>query len=337
MQITTISTDGILPQERFASWQERTGQALTRTWLQCANPYDFRAEARTVSLGDIHIGTLRHPSVNIYRPAKLIRQNDPEAYQVNLILSGKSGLRQAGRETVFGPGNLVVFDTSRPIDGWRECTGETVSGVTLQIPRRMLPLAADDVDRLTAISFSTDQGVGALFGRWLSDIVPRAEQIRLQDASSLASITVDLLATVLAQRLDGFKAESTESRQRLLRLRIDNFVRRRLSDPTLSPTTIAAAHQISVRYLHKLFSQQEMTVSAWIRHLRLEQCRRDLSSPENRARSLQAIAGRWGFVDEAHFSRAFRAAYGVSPGRYRRQALHEKGGAERRPLPETAT
>jgi AraC-like DNA-binding protein len=33
---------------------------------------------------------------------------------------------------------------------------------------------------------------------------------------------------------------------------------------------------------------------------------------------VSAIAARWGLVDPAHFSRRFRAAYGVPPLEYRR-------------------
>ena len=33
-----------------------------------------------------------------------------------------------------------------------------------------------------------------------------------------------------------------------------------------------------------------------------------------------AVAGRWGFLDAAHFSRSFRDAFGVSPSDWRRGA-----------------
>jgi AraC-like DNA-binding protein len=37
------------------------------------------------------------------------------------------------------------------------------------------------------------------------------------------------------------------------------------------------------------------------------------------ARPVKAIAARWGFTSAAHFSQAFRRAYGFSPGEFRRQ------------------
>ncbi|WP_368856961.1 helix-turn-helix domain-containing protein [Microbispora triticiradicis] len=59
---------------------------------------------------------------------------------------------------------------------------------------------------------------------------------------------------------------------------------------------------------------------AGIRRRRLEQCHRDLADPRQRSRRIQAIATRWGFTDAATFSRAFRAAYGMSPRDHRKLA-----------------
>jgi AraC-like DNA-binding protein len=45
-----------------------------------------------------------------------------------------------------------------------------------------------------------------------------------------------------------------------------------------------------------------------------------------------AIAARWGLIDAAHFSRLFRAAYGLPPGEYRLAAMadtDEPGGHQR--------
>jgi AraC-like DNA-binding protein len=55
--------------------------------------------------------------------------------------------------------------------------------------------------------------------------------------------------------------------------------------------------------------------------VRLERCRADLTDPRLRGMAVHAIGARWGLGSPADFSRAFRAAHGIPPGDYRRQAL----------------
>jgi AraC-like DNA-binding protein len=82
---------------------------------------------------------------------------------------------------------------------------------------------------------------------------------------------------------------------------------------------IADAHHFSVRHLYNLFDAEGLGVAGWIRQRRLERSRRDLLDPAMLARPAGAIGTRWGLGSPAHFSRLFRAAYGLPPGQYRRQ------------------
>lgn len=111
----------------------------------------------------------------------------------------------------------------------------------------------------------------------------------------------------------------SEFGRRALLTQIYAFIQKNLGDINLTLNTIAAAHHISLRYLHKLFQQEGHTVAGWIRGLRLEQCRCDLTNPRLTAHPINAIAARWGFTSPAHFSQAFRNVYGMSPSQYREQ------------------
>lgn len=133
----------------------------------------------------------------------------------------------------------------------------------------------------------------------------------------LAAALMDLLIVALAERLGRAARLAPSTQRRALLASVRGFIDQRLADPELSPGAIAAAHHISLRYLHKLFEAQPTTVSGWIRQRRLERCRRDLLDPALADWPVSAIAARWGLVDAAHFSRLFRAAYGLPPTEYR--------------------
>ena len=58
------------------------------------------------------------------------------------------------------------------------------------------------------------------------------------------------------------------------------------------------------------------SVGERVRRLRLEAARAALERPGS---DLAQVAAEYGFADQSHLTRAFRAAYGVTPGAYRRR------------------
>ncbi|MGW2562704.1 helix-turn-helix transcriptional regulator [Streptomyces sp. NPDC001514] len=98
-------------------------------------------------------------------------------------------------------------------------------------------------------------------------------------------------------------------------------MRRHLADSDLSPAKVAKAHHISMRYLYVVLGRNEISFGDRVRTHRLEECRRELSRIPARAEPIAAIAGRWGFKSPAHFSRAFKSAYGLSPQAWRESRL----------------
>ena len=105
--------------------------------------------------------------------------------------------------------------------------------------------------------------------------------------------------------------------------RISQTMETLLPDPDLSLRRLAEASGVSPRYIQKLFAAADDTFGHYLRMRRLERCRADLSSPLCARLSISEICFRWGFNDSAHFSRAFRNQYGLSPREHRRAAALE--------------
>jgi AraC-like DNA-binding protein len=74
---------------------------------------------------------------------------------------------------------------------------------------------------------------------------------------------------------------------------------------------------MSERTLHRLFSEPGPTVTELIRGYRLDRILADLRSPAAARHSISQVAARWGVHDMPHFSRAFRARYGMTPSQAR--------------------
>lgn len=314
-----FQTEDLPPAERFSRWCDMTAGALLPNILRSDHASHFLAGLRAVDLGAVSISTVRYQPLQTLRSTKLIRRSDPEGYQLMLTRRGNHRIIQNGEDVTGGPGELLLYDTSRPWSGWAHCDGGVVEGVLAQFPRVLLPLPADQVRRLTPMVLPGREGIGALLASYLTRVATDACRYQPADLPRLQGILLDLLAALLAHHLDDTVAGQPESHRHSLVLRIRRFIEQHLADPGLTPGTIAAAHHISVRYLHQLFRPGEATVAALIRTRRLDRCRRELTDPRFAAHSIAKIAARWGFSDPAHFSRAFRAAYGMPPTDYRHQ------------------
>ncbi|MER8073642.1 helix-turn-helix transcriptional regulator [Streptomyces sp. NPDC094034] len=189
--------------------------------------------------------------------------------------------------------------------------------MTVQFSRRMLPLPEKTVQDLLTVPISGRNGMGGVFTRWLADLNAHAGEFTRAGIPTLNSVTLDLLASVIARCLEAEKALTPEARRRAPRAQISAYVEQHLAHTDMTPQTIADAHHISLRHLQQLLAEDDTSPAAWIRHRRLERCRLDLANPRLNSHPIRAIAARWGFTNPMHFSRLFRTAYGIPPRDYR--------------------
>jgi AraC-like DNA-binding protein len=320
--LTLIRTDDYPAADRFTCYREAVGRLAAPVEIRCDDLTGFRARMTGARIGDLTVTSLFSRTTGryeVHRDPALIRRSDPGAYRLIYSLGGRSRLYHANREVVLEVGTLTLFDMSSPFTGGRERHAPADEWVMVTLPRALLPLPHQEISPLLGAALSGRSGIGALVSAFVTELARSAGHYRSADAARLSAVFIDLLVSLLAHELEtpGTAADDPDTRCRILRLQIQAYVQRHLADPDLSPASIAAAHHISVRSLHRLFQDHEETVAAWIRERRLERCRRDLADPRLSDRPAHAIGRKWGFADPAHFSRAFRATHGLSPSAYR--------------------
>jgi AraC-like DNA-binding protein len=255
------------------------------------------------------------------RTPRHMSSTDPDHYQLFVQLDGATTAEQPGRRVALAPREFSLSDLAQPF----HCVYPARTALLLRFPRPLMPLPERALAAVLATRFRGDRGTGALvYG------LARELERHLDDASAprLGSALLDLLVATLAARLDRQSPATRDAHQRALVHRIHAFIDSRLGDPDLTPASIAAAHHISLRYLHKLFSTEETTVAEHVRRKRLERCRRDLVDPLLADQPVSAVARRWGLPNAAHFSRAFRDAFGLPPGEYRAVHLGRSAGSD---------
>jgi AraC-like DNA-binding protein len=326
---TRFRTEDVAAEDRFDYWRALVERMTAPSDLTSDYAVDFWAEQRLFELGPVNVWPASFLPMRFRRSARMVRQSDPELYHLSFVLGGGLGVDHAGRTESHGPQDLYVVDTSRPWDVRPPADGDRriVTGVGVDFPKALLPLSPDRVRELLGRRLSGREGTGALLTGFLTGLHRESGSLQPSDAPRLGLVLLDLLSAWLAQALDAEATLPPETRHRVTVAHMRAFIRQNLHDPELTPTVVAAAHHISLSYLHRLFHEEGLgeTVAAWIRGQRLEGARRDLADPELRTTPIHAIAARWGIVRASDFTRAFRGAYGLSPKEYRFQALSAGG------------
>ncbi|MGX1668155.1 AraC-like ligand-binding domain-containing protein [Streptomyces sp. NPDC055400] len=266
-------------------------------------------------LGTLHISRVQAGPQVVKRNKRHISRDDRKSLIVSLQQQGTATKEQDGRESVIRPGEFSISDSSRLFRIKLE--GE-FAFTSFHFPREELDVRDEDLQALTATAFTSAEGSAALVATFLARMAREAEGFDDGVGRRVAATALDLMVLLIDERRGRSTSEGPHVAAASLE-RVKDHVMRNLGDPDLSPSRIAEAHYMSVRYLHKLFQLEGTTVGGWIRTQRLERCRRELLRPMAREVGVAAIAQRWGFVSPSHFSRLFRAAYGTTPREWQHQ------------------
>ena len=236
-------------------------------------------------------------------------------YMVLFQVAGSSTFRPAsGQPARLGPGDYLLYTTRTPCR--LEFDGDHVF-FSIRFPQSLIDLPEQLLLPLTGRTLSSREGFGKYLAPFVSSVVRDADLLRGPVGGRVVRNLVDLFATGMTE----LAGRAPACRSVPLFLQVTDYIGHHLADPELDTGAVARASHISTRYLQALFQEQGTTVTDWIRDRRLAGCRRDLADPALREASIGEIAQRWGYPDQAYFSRLFRRSFSESPREWRAQAL----------------
>jgi len=317
-----LTTAAVPDQNKVAYWNDAVSRTLVPMTVAPRGEGPFDGRIATDRIAFLRVATLEADGNRVSRTPALIARSSEALVAVGVQVSGTATVVQDGRQAQMDAGDLVVYDTTRP---YSFDYPQRFAMHVFQLPRRMLGVSESDIRQVTGNAIGTGDGFGAVLRPFLANLAASAGGYRPAVADRLAGNVVDLFATLIAERAQQSGSEADTARGHLL-MRVREYIDRNLGDPDLSPENIARAHRISVRYLHRLFEGEGTTVGRLVQQRRLEQCSRELARRGRTVPTVSAVAQRWGFVSPAHFSRAFRAVYGVSPREWRDLRTSREGG-----------
>jgi len=312
-QVHEASTEGVAPRNRMDFWRDGARNIGGLHHLT-ANSEKFVGSAKLSVLENLKIGRFEVSANEARWTHELIRQAPDPFLRFILQCRGMAEIEQGEARFLLQPGQWTLLNATRPHS---IRATETIEELVVIVPRSAISPRLFDAASHDAAANPADGGISRLLFEFARSVLDELGPVGPKADDYLAGAGMELVKAVLQERFDN----RTVSTCREIRLeRIRGFIDRNIGDPRLSVQAVAEAMGCSKRYIHALFAGGQ-SVHSLIWETRLEKSARDLGRKELLNTSITTVALSHGFSCPAHFSRMFKARYGLSPRDFRHRAL----------------
>jgi AraC-like DNA-binding protein len=272
----------------------------------------FRAKAEAWRVGGIVVSRISASRMVYERVPAMIQAAPADHYYVNIHLSGAATVLCGTEEVSANDGTLLAIDMRRP----SRLDVDVGDRLSLAIPRRMLApmLAGFDPHGLVAHG-----GMVPLLARTIEAVLASLPELDACHGADVEALLVGLAGRTLADALR--RRDTAGSGEPALAERARDWIETHLGEP-IEVDAICRALAVSRSRLYRALKGSG-GVAALIQRCRLRRLRALLEDPGER-RPIALLAGHCGFADPAHLTRAFKRAYGLTPGAFREMA---RGGS----------
>lgn len=303
-----LATDGLPPQDRFEWWRSQYAP-LHATEVIASQRNGFAAQGAHFRLGSMVIAHYVTPARRVVRTAADVRRDDLDHFSLRVMLRGSVVSHGVHRSVRCRAGHVLLATTAE------EYRDEYSSGewVALLAPR-------EDFPALAGVPTGLVPGArGGLLADYLVSLDRRLDEARPADLPALAETTRAMINGCLLGAGAPGRLDPAE-RRKVLRLGVERVIRANLGSARLDARRICALAGISRSTLYRLF-EDDGGVAGYVQALRLGSIAADLRDPRLGETTIAALAARWGMHNAAAFGRAYRQAFGRTPGEARVAAL----------------
>ncbi len=300
--------------EGYTAWKA----ALSRL-VDCSIPADadlasFRFYGCTWQLPEAFLQINGGSAMTMSRTQHVIDDRPNSQMSLYLVISGTVTTDYDGRMRSHAPGDIVAVDYSRPY----ECHTSGYEGITITFDRASAPskLRGD----VHGMMLTADSSAGIYLGAQIRSLVDHVDDFSVEQAQSAVDGILRFAETALPAAVPGKKHDDVSVLDRARR-----FARGKLSDPDFGPDELANALSVSRSKLFRSF-EDHGGVQRWLLGERLKASLRTIVLSEGKLK-VSAVAHQHGFRSEAHFSRAFKKRYEISPSSVLDLAMHSKGSS----------
>jgi AraC family transcriptional regulator, positive regulator of tynA and feaB len=302
--VRSLSTSGLAPKKQIQCWSDALTDLCGQFDVDPLEASSFEGRINYTTVSRLKLCQIEASQHRIAHTVSRIRLSEHPFVKILFQTYGISHFEQGGRHIEIMPGDCLAYDVSCP---------HTIVSPSLTrhevviVPKELLQERGFRLAKMSPCKLSARTGTGRIAYDFVHAAFGEATKLSPYNAVGVADSLIDLLLLPLREADTMFDRAGPEA----MYVRAQAFIREHLRDPDLSIEQISAALGCTKRYLHMLFSERGMTVSDYMWHARLQNCRHELETQAGK--TITDVAFSWGFSSSSHFSRVFRKYFGVVP------------------------
>lgn len=302
----TVWTTALIPKARRAEfWRGAVCKAFLSMTPRIHDPGDFEASLDHFAVGASSLNRVTAPPHGVMRTAADIHSDSREVFFFNIGVNGRCHVAQAGRAYTAAPGHLVLIDSREPYQIELPDGGALLS---MAVPQAMMSPCIGRLASMRALAFEPTSA------NWLlrHHILGLAQMPAFDDDEGM--VVEQMLAGLIQASVQPYdRSAARKLAPSLARLRY--LIQREACDPDFGASRAAERAGLSLRSLHATFARAGTTFGEELMQHRLQLARQRLLAGAGGLRVGDVARGA-GFKSLAHFSRRFRARYGIPPSSF---------------------
>ncbi|MBW6425274.1 AraC family transcriptional regulator [Rhizobium sp. XQZ8] len=313
-----FSTDDLREADRFDEWREARGKHLFGVTIELdpERRKRFHGSFKAFAVGGAIASEMQASSYRVSRTAADIARLAGNSLCISLQVRGP-GILDTGRDLTqsMREGDFAISHSDLPFRGTPYHYND-FSYRLLKIPLNEELVLGRPAHDLFATTLSESPLFRRAFQALFDALTMRSQTLANPDVDVLHIARLSMAAR---GRLPLTMPEIKTAIRVGLNYAAREIMARRHHEASLNPANVAAELGVSIRYLHMLFKNSEMSFSRTLTAMRAEGAYRRLMANPTLAVTQAAYAS--GFDSIATFYRAFANAYGMAPGDLRTMRL----------------
>src|SRR6266481_9014107 len=302
--VRSLSTSGLAPKKQIQCWTDALTELCGQFDIDPLEASSLEGQINYTTVSRLKLCQIETSQHRLAHPISRAKSGEHPYVKILFQTYGISHFEQGGRRIELMPGDCLAYDVSCPhtIVSPAHTRHEVVI-----VPKELLLERGFRLSKMSACKLSARTGTGRIAHDFVHAAFDEATKLSPNNAIGVADSLIDLLLLPLRDA----DAMFDRVRPAAMYVRAQFFIREHLRDPDLSIDQISAALNCTKRYLHMLFSERGTTISDYIQHARLQNCRQELETQAGK--TITDVAFSWGFSSSSHFSRVFRRYFGIVP------------------------